>query len=187
MIFGRSCFWRVTMMPARIGPLDARMVIFVALFLLHMRWWTFTVLFMACIVFFVLERRGLSLPSAGRLLRAFLAGARRPAVSDYERRRPVWFGFEAPSGGMFDLAEMTAAPPPPVARAAMRAGRSAGKSFLGMGGRGGAASAGPASAEIPRRGRRFPFNLLPFAGRPPAGEVSRATDRGAEQHASKGR
>lgn len=130
-MFGRSCFWRVTMMPARIGPLDARMVIFVALFLLHMRWWTFTVLIIACSIFLILERRGLTLPSAGRLVRAFLAGSRRPAVSDFERRRLIWFGFETPASGVFDFSTLQAMPPRPVAQAIhnAKAGRKGGLMF----------------------------------------------------------
>src|SRR5690606_30971110 len=97
------CFWRVTMLPARMAVFDARMVFFVALFLLHIRLWTFGVLVFACLVFFILEQRGLSLPAAGRLVRSLLAGSRRPAVFPGQRRSRISYAFEGAGGGRFDL------------------------------------------------------------------------------------
>lgn len=143
-MYGRSCFWRVTMMPARFVVFDARMVIFVALFLLHVRIWTLCVLVVACILFFLLERRGLTLPAALRLTRAFLAGSRRPAIQDAARRGRIWFGFEGVKGGRFDLESMRETAPRfavrPISKTrtagkrAKRSGRKRGKKTVGTAG-----------------------------------------------------
>ena len=78
--------WRNTMKPVRFFMLDGRIVFFVVLFLLHARPWTIYLLFGVGVIFWILERRGLSFAAALRALRLWFIGINRPAWI-YSRRR----------------------------------------------------------------------------------------------------
>jgi hypothetical protein len=93
-IYGRPCFWRETMRPARVLVFDARLMIFVLLFMLHLRLWTLFALILAAVAFYSIERRGLSFQAVGRLLRSYLAGPDRPARRSARRRPLIDYGFE---------------------------------------------------------------------------------------------
>ena len=86
--------WRDTYKPARFFMLDARAGVPIILCALHIRPWTIGIALLVVILFWVLERRGLSFQSAFRAFRAELAGNHRPALGttkirghvDYSRR-----------------------------------------------------------------------------------------------------
>ena len=78
--------WRNTMKPVRFFMLDGRIVFFVVLVLLHARPWTIYLLFGVGVIFWILERRGLSFAAALRALRLWFIGINRPAWI-YSRRR----------------------------------------------------------------------------------------------------
>lgn len=95
MIYNSPAFWRETMKPARFLVFDARLVIFVCLFLLHMQVWTAVLLFGATSVFTIFERVfGLDFPNLLRWLRAQAAGRKRSARGRRAVRQPVDFAFE---------------------------------------------------------------------------------------------
>ena len=71
--------WRDTMRPARFFQFDARVSFFIVLLLVHARIWTFLLLLAVLGVFGLLERKGLSFPSALRAFRVWLIGKERPA------------------------------------------------------------------------------------------------------------
>ena len=86
--------WRETYKPARFFMLDARAGVPLLATLLHFRPWTLGISLAVVVVFWLLERRGLSVPSALRALRAWAIGDARPRLPahklrgriDYERR-----------------------------------------------------------------------------------------------------
>lgn len=86
--------WRETYKPARFGPLDARAGLPLLVTLVHFRWYTVAATVLIMLLFWMLERRGLSVPSAFRAFRAWVIGDMRPAKRfqktrrgiDYERR-----------------------------------------------------------------------------------------------------
>lgn len=76
------------MKPVRFFQFDARAGIFVVLVLVHARVWTFVLLVSVMVVFWILERKGLSFMAALRSLRLWLVGKYRPAWA-YTRRRKM--------------------------------------------------------------------------------------------------
>jgi len=84
--------WRNTQKPARFFVLDARAFSAVMLFIIHARLWTFTLTILIMVIFWVLERRGLTFEAAIRGLRAWVVGARRPALRTSTRRHWIDFG-----------------------------------------------------------------------------------------------
>lgn len=75
----RGWHWRNTMKPVRFFGFDARAGFFVILVLIHARMWTFGLMLSVLVIFWILERKGLSFASAIRALRRWLTGAHRPA------------------------------------------------------------------------------------------------------------
>lgn len=71
--------WRNTQLPIRFFALDARAAAVILLCILHLRLWTFFLSLVAMLVFWGLERRGLTFSSALRALRCWLLGRDRPA------------------------------------------------------------------------------------------------------------
>jgi intracellular multiplication protein IcmT len=71
--------WRNTMKPVRFFMLDARVAIFLMLFILHMRLWTIGLFLVVSLFFGMLEKRGLVFSAAMRTFRTWLLGKRRPA------------------------------------------------------------------------------------------------------------
>lgn len=84
--------WRNTQKPARFFALDARVFAFIFLFIIHIRLWTLTLAVIVMLIFWGLERRGLSFESAIRALRMWIVGSRRPAVHAHSRRYWIDFG-----------------------------------------------------------------------------------------------
>ena len=83
---GRLWHWRNTMKTVRFFQFDARSAFFILLVLVHARLWTLYLMIAVTIVFYILERRGLSFAAAIRSVRVWLIGSRRPAWI-YTRRR----------------------------------------------------------------------------------------------------
>lgn len=81
--------WRNTQKPARFFFLDARCFFAILLFLVHARTWTFTIAVIIMMIFWLLERRGLTFESAIRSLRNWFLGKRRPATRRSYIRRMV--------------------------------------------------------------------------------------------------
>jgi len=84
---GRSWHWRNTMKTVRFFTFDARAGLFVALLLVHFRIWTLCLMAGMLMVFYILERKGLSFPSALRSLRVWLIGTKRPGWIWTRRRK----------------------------------------------------------------------------------------------------
>lgn len=87
-IFRSTVHWRHSMARPNLTLFDARLVFFVALFVFHIRWWTFLLLIAALTIFAVANQLNYSLESIWRLFRSKLTGTRRPAVP-YTRLRPM--------------------------------------------------------------------------------------------------
>lgn len=71
--------WRNTMRPTRFFNLDARAVMPFFALIVYARLVTLVLAIMATIIFFVVERLGLTLPAALRKLRCLINGDDRPA------------------------------------------------------------------------------------------------------------
>lgn len=71
--------WRNTMKPVRFFGFDARAGFFVVLLLVHARLWTLMLLISVFLIFWLLERKGLSFSSALRAARLWFIGRNRPA------------------------------------------------------------------------------------------------------------
>jgi len=84
----RTWHWRNTMKPVRFFQFDARSVIFAMLALMHAREWTLILLVSVNLIFWGLERKGLSFAAALRAFRVWFIGAYRPAWI-YTRRRKM--------------------------------------------------------------------------------------------------
>lgn len=72
--------WRNAMRTVRFFSVDARAAIFLFFFLLHMRLWTLGLIIFAMLLFYFLERLGLSFSAAFRAFRSWLFGEYRPAL-----------------------------------------------------------------------------------------------------------
>lgn len=83
--------WRNTQRPARFFTLDARVAVFVFIFLLHVAIWTGLLVVIMVVVFAVLERMGLTFSSALRAARRSLLGRIRPA--NHRRSIRYWVDF----------------------------------------------------------------------------------------------
>lgn len=94
MNIGDTNRWRETQRPARFMFLDARIVVFAALALLHFRVWTLALLACAAVALFLLERRGISPRSIPLFIRSWLLGPEIPARPPGEERYSVDYGFE---------------------------------------------------------------------------------------------
>ncbi len=94
MKIGDTNRWRETQRPARFMFLDARIVVFAALALLHFRIWTLALLACAAAALFLLERRGINPRSIPLFIRSWLLGPEIPARPPGEERYSVDYGFE---------------------------------------------------------------------------------------------
>lgn len=83
----RTWHWRNTMKTVRFFQFDARAGLFVFILLVHFRVWTLVMLFTMLMVFYLLERKGLSFPAALRALRVWLIGPKRPGWIWTRRRK----------------------------------------------------------------------------------------------------
>lgn len=82
-----SWHWRNTMKPVRFFTFDARAGLFVVLLLVHARLWTLVLLITIFVIFYLLERKGLSFASALRAGRMWFVGRSRPAWIWTRKRR----------------------------------------------------------------------------------------------------
>ena len=74
--------WRNTFKQPRFFFLDARVGVFLVVFLLHVRLWTLLIMIVVFGIFFMMERYGLGFSSALRAVRAYFAGPIRHPVSE---------------------------------------------------------------------------------------------------------
>lgn len=84
--------WRNSMKPVRFFGLDARVAIFFLFFILHMRAWTLGMFIGVSILFWLLERRGLTFDAALRSFRTWILGSKRPGLLWHRKRRLVDYG-----------------------------------------------------------------------------------------------
>ena len=84
---GSGYHWRNSMKVVRFFRFDARAVILWVVVLVHMRYWTVGMAILITIIFWLLERKGLSLPAALRAFRVWVLGPRRPALNWTSRRK----------------------------------------------------------------------------------------------------
>ncbi|MCB1538716.1 MAG: type IV secretion protein IcmT [Rhodospirillales bacterium] len=80
------------MKPVRFFGLDARVALFFMVFLMHMRIWTLALFAIMCILFWILERKGLTFDAAMRSLRTWILGPNRPGLLWHRRRRMIDYG-----------------------------------------------------------------------------------------------
>ncbi|MBI3441638.1 MAG: type IV secretion protein IcmT [Proteobacteria bacterium] len=78
--------WRNSMKPVRFFRFDARAGFFLVVLLIHARLWTLGLAVLVFLLFWILERNGLSFSAAIRTVRRWFIGAHRPAWI-YSRRR----------------------------------------------------------------------------------------------------
>jgi intracellular multiplication protein IcmT len=86
-VFNSYNHWRNTARPVRFFNVDYRAGIFLFIFMMHVRLWTFCILLLVLFVLFLLERRGLSFTLALRRLRLWFIGAHRPALAKLHERK----------------------------------------------------------------------------------------------------
>ena len=79
--------WRNTGQPVRVLMLDARACVSTLFFVCYWSWPTFYIAAAGMVFFSAISFFGLTLPAVIRLVRRFLAGATRPAVASWQRRR----------------------------------------------------------------------------------------------------
>lgn len=88
----KNWHWRNTMRPVRFFALDARAALPFFVLLVYARPITFAITATVVVFFWLLERRGLTFPSALRSIRVWLVGDRRPGWFAYIHRRMRDFG-----------------------------------------------------------------------------------------------
>lgn len=88
----QSWHWRNTMRPVKFFMFDGRAAAPVFILIFHFR--ISTVLFTLCtlILFYILERHGLTVPAAWRAFRLYLTGDERPGWASIRRRRMIDYG-----------------------------------------------------------------------------------------------
>ncbi|MHB1564154.1 MAG: IcmT/TraK family protein [Leptospirillum sp.] len=79
--------WRWASSVPRLGPVDARAGIALLIFLFHWRLWTLGVAVLGVVLFGFLERFGLTLPVAWRVLLRWISG---PVVWPENPMKPVY-------------------------------------------------------------------------------------------------
>jgi intracellular multiplication protein IcmT len=84
--------WRNTMRPVRFFGLDARAALPYCVLLVYARPITLFIAVISTIVFYILERRGLTFPSALRALRVWIIGYNRPGWLPFRHRRMIDHG-----------------------------------------------------------------------------------------------
>ncbi len=94
MKFGETNFWRETQRPARFLFMDARIVIFIGLALVHFSIWTVVLLLLAGGVLIWMGRKGINPGHSLRHIRTFMIGPTITARGLFAQRMPVDYGFE---------------------------------------------------------------------------------------------
>jgi hypothetical protein len=85
--------WRDTARPARFWGLDARASFPLVLSILKVSKLTFGLAFVCVLIFWFVEKWGMTFPSSLRALRSWIASPHRPAVPDWTKRRRVDYGI----------------------------------------------------------------------------------------------
>lgn len=85
-MFNSYNHWRNTARPVRFFNIDYRAGIFVFVFLMHIRLWTFILMLLVMLVLWIMERRGLTFTLALRRLRVWFLGPVRPALARLHHR-----------------------------------------------------------------------------------------------------
>jgi len=65
----------------RFGPVDARVLALIMVYLYHWAWWTFGVGLAGASILAAIEWKGYTIPNALRRISVFFMGTHRPAVS----------------------------------------------------------------------------------------------------------
>lgn len=73
--------WRDTGRSMRFGPVDARILGLVMIWMYHWRLWTFVLGMVGVLILAAIEWKGYTLPNALRRMSVFIMGTHRPAVS----------------------------------------------------------------------------------------------------------
>ena len=94
MKIGETNYWRETQRPAKFMFLDARIVLFAALALLHFRIWTLSLLGIAAVILFALERKKIDPSCLPRMVASYLRGSEIRAKPPAEERHGVDYAFE---------------------------------------------------------------------------------------------
>lgn len=81
--------WRDTQAPVKILGVDARVVFPILFALLPIKLWKLGLAALCVLALVIAERRGLTVPSALRAVRSWLAGRHRPSRSYMRQRYPV--------------------------------------------------------------------------------------------------
>ncbi len=84
--------WRNSQKPVRFFMLDARAFLAILLFLVHVRIWTLVLAILAMLVFWFLERRGLTFGASLRAFRCWILSRDRPANHRHVIRRMTDYG-----------------------------------------------------------------------------------------------
>lgn len=93
-IFRSTVHWRHAMSRPMLTFFDARLIVFIALFAFHIRWWTFVSLLVALAALTAASYMNYTIENVMRLLRSKLAGNTRYAVSHTRLRPMVDYGAE---------------------------------------------------------------------------------------------
>ena len=88
---GEDYAWRDSMRPVRLGPFDARLLLFAVVAVFVPSWWTGGAVLLAWLAFRAAEARGYRPPAAVRAMRAAMAGKRR-ALHRRRMRRFMDYG-----------------------------------------------------------------------------------------------
>ena len=84
--------WRNSQKPIRFFVVDARAFTATFFFLIHARPWTFCLALFVMLVFWFMERRGLTFHASLRAVRAWILGIKRPATHRRLIRRWIDYG-----------------------------------------------------------------------------------------------
>ncbi len=84
--------WRNSMRPVRFFGFDARASLSFFLLLLYFRWITFGFVLTSTIIFWILEKNGLTFSAAIRRFRLSFSGYDRPALMTFKRRKLKDYG-----------------------------------------------------------------------------------------------
>ena len=93
-MIGKPNRWRDTQRPARFFIFDPWLVVFVGLFLLHIKLWTFLLLLILAVFNLILEFRGIQTRNLHRHLKTFLSGPHITARGIKNQRYPVDYPSE---------------------------------------------------------------------------------------------
>lgn len=104
-MYGSYNYWRETQRPVRFLFLDARIVVFIGIALLHFRAWTVIMLIVAGASLWLMDKKGLGLAGTFRYFRIKISGPLISARGQHNLRMPVDFGFEGGAYGWHALDE----------------------------------------------------------------------------------